>query len=265
MKEQAHQSVSQPPENSDGRIIPQFMRLGALSCCSRSLRGESRICGEWWFRHRVHELNFGPLCVRCMHPVVGLLFWQNGPCHYGHLDRATPWLQKKRWQGSFDDWTGLVSPAVAGQHTDSCWRKRRKQRKANTLMLKKAKKAKTGQHTHAEEGEESSSEGALARAGPQAWLLHLKDLNCTNVEHGDNENTSTLHGHCSRNRQGQWYYILYYYMWIFSYYIIMLWYYYITIIFIIKLLSPSIIINHHQSSSIIINHHQSLSIIINHH
>ena len=120
MKEQAHQSVSQPPENSDGRIIPQFMRLGALSCCSRSLRGESRICGEWWFRHRVHELNFGPLCVRCMHPVVGLLFWQNGPCHYGHLDRATPWLQKKRWQGSFDDWTGLVSPAIAGQHTDSC-------------------------------------------------------------------------------------------------------------------------------------------------
>jgi len=41
-------------------------------------------------------------------------------------------------------------------------------------MLKKAKKAKTGQHTHAEEGEESSSEGALARAGPQAWLLNLK-------------------------------------------------------------------------------------------
>ena len=58
-------------------------------------------------------------------------------------------------------------------------------------------------------GEESSSEGALARAGPQAWLLHLKNLNCTNVEHGDNKNTSTLHGHCSRNRQGQWYYILY--------------------------------------------------------
>ena len=58
-------------------------------------------------------------------------------------------------------------------------------------MLKKAKKAKTGQHTHAEEGEESSSEGALARAGPQAWLLHLKNLNCTNVEHGDNKNTKT--------------------------------------------------------------------------
>ena len=120
MTEQTHQSVSQPPENSDGRVIPQFMRLGALSCCSRSLRGVSQICGEWWFRNRVHELNFGPLCSRCMHPVVGLLFWQNGPCHYGHLDRATPWLQKKRWQGSFDDWTGLVSPAVAGQHTDSC-------------------------------------------------------------------------------------------------------------------------------------------------
>ena len=177
MKEQAHQSVSQPPENSDGRIIPQFMRLGALSCCSRSLRGESRICGEWWFRNRVHELNFSPLCFRCMNPVVGLLFWQNGPCHYGHLDRATLWLQKKRWQGSFDDWTGLVSPAVAGQRTDSCWRKRRKQRKANTLMLKKAKKAKTGQHTHAEEGEESldfmlkkAKKSPCRIQGHKAWL-----------------------------------------------------------------------------------------------